>query len=85
MVKARLTSKGQITVPKAVRKRLGIQPGDELLFEIRGDHVEVVPKRRQGVAEFVGLFRAKRALRNERGRAWTAETRRLGTSQRGAR
>ena len=32
MARARLTSKGQITIPKAVRERLGLQPGDEIEF-----------------------------------------------------
>jgi antitoxin PrlF len=31
-ISAKLTSKGQLTVPKMVRERLGIQPGDELEF-----------------------------------------------------
>jgi bifunctional DNA-binding transcriptional regulator/antitoxin component of YhaV-PrlF toxin-antitoxin module len=30
--KARVTSKGQITVPKPVREQLGIQPGAEPAF-----------------------------------------------------
>lgn len=32
MTIAKVTSKGQITVPKAVRDRLGLEPGDELEF-----------------------------------------------------
>ena len=32
MAKARLTSRGQTTVPKQVRDRLGLQPGDEIEF-----------------------------------------------------
>jgi antitoxin PrlF len=36
MALARVTSKGQITVPKAVRERLGIQPGDALDFHFQG-------------------------------------------------
>jgi AbrB family looped-hinge helix DNA binding protein len=31
-VATRLTSKGQVTVPKAVRERLGLRPGDEVEF-----------------------------------------------------
>ncbi len=27
-----VTSKGQVTIPKAIRARLGLQPGDELEF-----------------------------------------------------
>jgi antitoxin PrlF len=32
MSKTRITSKGQVTVPKQVRERLGLRPGDELEF-----------------------------------------------------
>ncbi len=40
MTIAKVTSKGQITVPKAVRERLGLAPGDELEFmEIGGQMV----------------------------------------------
>jgi AbrB family looped-hinge helix DNA binding protein len=30
--KTKLTSKGQVTVPKDVRERLGLRPGDEIEF-----------------------------------------------------
>lgn len=29
----RVTTKGQVTIPKALREELGIQPGDEVRFE----------------------------------------------------
>ncbi len=32
MAKTRMTSKGQVTIPKEVRERLGLRPGDELEF-----------------------------------------------------
>ena len=32
MSKTKITTKGQITVPKQVRERLGLRPGDELEF-----------------------------------------------------
>ena len=41
-----LTSKGQVTVPSAIRKQLKLQPGDRLDFVLRDDgHIEVVPVR----------------------------------------
>ena len=30
---AKITSKGQITVPRAIREALGVRPGDRLAFE----------------------------------------------------
>lgn len=35
-VAAKLTSKGQITVPKAVRDSLELEPGDQVLFRVEG-------------------------------------------------
>jgi AbrB family looped-hinge helix DNA binding protein len=32
MVTAKVTSKGQITIPKEIREKLGISPGEELGF-----------------------------------------------------
>jgi antitoxin PrlF len=40
-----MTSKGQVTVPLAIRRQLGIGPGDRLSFSVREDGVlEVVPE-----------------------------------------
>jgi AbrB family looped-hinge helix DNA binding protein len=36
-VAARVTSKGQVTVPKAVRDALGIAEGDEVVFRVEGN------------------------------------------------
>ena len=33
-VRARLTSKGQVTIPKSVREALELREGDELLFRV---------------------------------------------------
>ena len=35
-VAARVTSKGQVTVPKVVRDALGIKDGDEVVFRVEG-------------------------------------------------
>jgi AbrB family looped-hinge helix DNA binding protein len=37
-VEARVTSKGQVTLPKAVREALGISEGDHVVFRVDGDH-----------------------------------------------
>lgn len=36
-VAAKVTSKGQVTVPKAVRDALGIKEGDEVTFRVEGN------------------------------------------------
>lgn len=33
MIVAKVTSKGQVTIPKKVRERLGVQPGEDVGFE----------------------------------------------------
>jgi AbrB family looped-hinge helix DNA binding protein len=33
---AKITSKGQVTIPKGVRDMLGLREGDELLFRVDG-------------------------------------------------
>jgi antitoxin PrlF len=42
---AKITSKGQITVPREVRRLLGVRAGDRLLFESDGRGVRVRPVR----------------------------------------
>ncbi|HLF92255.1 MAG TPA: AbrB/MazE/SpoVT family DNA-binding domain-containing protein [Planctomycetota bacterium] len=32
MTKAKVTSKGQITIPKEIRELLGLHPGDQVVF-----------------------------------------------------
>ena len=34
---AKLTSKGQVTVPKSVRDALGLEEGDEVVFHVEGN------------------------------------------------
>lgn len=48
---AKLTSKGQITVPKRVREALGLRAGDKLIFEENGSSVSVRAMRPKGIFE----------------------------------
>ncbi|MGH2933046.1 MAG: AbrB/MazE/SpoVT family DNA-binding domain-containing protein [Gaiellaceae bacterium] len=40
---ARVTSKLQVTIPKAIALRYGIEPGEEIDFLPAGDAIRVVP------------------------------------------
>ncbi|MGV3491066.1 MAG: AbrB/MazE/SpoVT family DNA-binding domain-containing protein [Devosia sp.] len=39
MIKSRLTSKAQTTIPQPVRTALGLRDGDELAYQIEGERV----------------------------------------------
>ncbi len=53
---AKLTSKGQITVPREVRRLLGVRAGDHLLFESDGEDVRVRPLRtKSAFAKYRGI------------------------------
>ncbi len=63
---AKITSKGQITVPLAIRQELGVQPGDTLLFESGEDGVRVRPKRaRSPFAKYRGNRQSGDRLRQK--------------------
>jgi antitoxin PrlF len=40
-----ISSKGQVTVPQEIRKRLGVQPGDRIDFVVDGDRTVIRPSR----------------------------------------
>ena len=43
-MEAKLSSKGQATIPKAVRERLHLNPGDRFKFFFHPDGVIILPK-----------------------------------------
>jgi antitoxin PrlF len=49
----RVTSKGQVTIPKDVRKRLGITPGSEVDFEMDKHGARLVRARTSSGKEVV--------------------------------
>jgi antitoxin PrlF len=40
-----ISSKGQVTVPREIRKRLGVAAGDRIEFVIDGDRTVIRPSR----------------------------------------
>jgi antitoxin PrlF len=38
-----VTRKGQVTIPVEIRRRLGIDPGDRVIFYLEGDEVYLAP------------------------------------------
>ncbi|CEP67424.1 AbrB-like domain [Moorella glycerini] len=50
---AKISSKGQVTIPAEIRKFLGVTPGTHLRFVIRGNTVQI-EKGGQGIAALKG-------------------------------
>jgi AbrB family looped-hinge helix DNA binding protein len=77
-IAARLTSKGQLTVPKPVRDALGLEEGDVVFFRIEGKRA--VLARSSRLLELAGSVSAPAARRStswdaQRRQAWDAQTR----------
>lgn len=61
MLRARLTSKGQVTIPVVVRRKLNLQPGDELLFDLGpNEEVKVRALKRKRLTDLYASLPAKR-------------------------
>ncbi|MGL5909060.1 MAG: AbrB/MazE/SpoVT family DNA-binding domain-containing protein [Phycicoccus sp.] len=56
----RVTSKGQVTIPLEVRRRLGIEPGTEVDFEVQDGSVHLVRRRRGHGTTAVARMRGRR-------------------------
>lgn len=55
-----ITQKGQVTIPAAIRKKLGLRRGDRVSFVQDGNRVVVKPVHRDIKAAF-GLVKARRS------------------------
>ena len=54
MVTATMTTKGQVTIPKAVRKSLGLHSGDRVAFVLHGDSEVTLKPINKSVDEVYG-------------------------------
>lgn len=52
---SKVTSKLQVTLPKAIADRYGVAPGADLVFEPAGDSIRVLVAREPGLAASYGL------------------------------
>lgn len=54
---AKITSKGQVTIPRAIRQALHVQVGDTVVFDVADDSVHLRPHSAKTVQEFAGAGR----------------------------
>jgi antitoxin PrlF len=59
MPTAKLTSKGQVTIPKEVRKALGLRTGDRLVFRLHQDGTAVIKAEKVSLNSLRGAVRTK--------------------------
>jgi AbrB family looped-hinge helix DNA binding protein len=65
-LKSKLGPKGQAVIPKEIREMMGIRPGSEVVFEVRGDEVVVKPlQNRSSVDELIRLIPRELKVKNE--------------------
>lgn len=74
MVRAKITSKGQVTLPAEIRRRYGLEAGDEIAFRVDASGLRILPLKKRRLSQFRGLFPATKrfvsrdAIRRDVGR-----------------
>jgi len=56
---ATLTSKGQMTVPKAIRDSLGMKAGDRMTFTLMPDGLVVLRVKNKRMSDLAGILHKK--------------------------
>jgi AbrB family looped-hinge helix DNA binding protein len=79
MATAAVTSKGQITIPAEVRKKLGLKPGDRVRF-VEGENGEFVLKPKtgsimnlKGIARYSGKPMTIEEMNETIAKGWSGE------------
>lgn len=54
MADATLTAKGQTTIPKEIRERLGLEAGDKLVFTVLSDGTVVMRAKTRSLLDLAG-------------------------------
>ena len=57
MIIVKTSAKGQIILPKLIRKSLDLKPGQKVALQIVGDHAEIKPLPSDPVEYLCGIFK----------------------------
>ena len=57
MIIVKTSSKGQIVLPKLIRKSLDLKPGQKVALRVVGDHAEIKPLPPDPIEYLCGIFK----------------------------
>ena len=63
--RSKLTSKNQVTLPAAVRRALGVGPGDRLSYELRDDGQIYLRKDASSLSDLSGIVESGVSLNDD--------------------
>ena len=63
MSESKVTSKGQITIPKVVREQLNLETGDRVYFDVRDDGSVLMIARNRPIENLFGRLKHKVKLK----------------------
>jgi len=62
MQTARMSSKGQIVIPKRIRDKVGLKPGSLVEVKISDEHIELIPLPEDPVKTLRGSLKSRKSL-----------------------
>ena len=60
MAEAAITSKGQITIPALIRKRMNLAPNDKVVFTLLPNGTTVMRAQNRSITELAGSVQSKK-------------------------
>ncbi|MGH9934037.1 MAG: AbrB/MazE/SpoVT family DNA-binding domain-containing protein [Nitrososphaerales archaeon] len=64
-MEAQIQDKGRITLPRKIRKALGINEKDWVMIEVQGNKIVMKPKNSITVAQTFGIVKSKKRIKLE--------------------
>jgi len=64
-METQVQDKGRITIPRKIRKALGIKERDQVTIEVRGNNIIIKPKNSITVAQTFGIVKSKKRIKIE--------------------
>ncbi len=62
MIIAKMLEKGQIVIPKEVRNKVDISPGDKVEIKVTKDGVSILPLKKSFTESYAGCVKGKLTL-----------------------